>query len=436
MSSSGSSSGDARRRPLVESHLGLVRPIARRYAGRGEPLEDLVQVGAVGLIKASDHFDPSRGVAFATFAAPAIEGAIRDHLRDRASLLQRKSGELHQPTDELEPGLGRSPTVSELASATGSNESDVERVLSTERSKEPLPLSPGEGGVEFPDDCQTLAGSDDRLLLAGSLRALDERERSVVLLHFRADMPEREIARKIGISQAQVSRLLAGALAKLRRDLSTTGDQATPPDIRRERQSPLSAGTRPGEEWRDHARGGSSRPQRTRGETGIEPVAASEESGTRKQGETSVPAPGPSKENAAPSHNGRFLVRMPSELHEQLARAAERQEVSLNRFVTDALAATIWPRPPSAESAQPPTKPVVQTADDLPREPPLASASVEPAQGQRRSSRVSSEQHERVGTQRHPARALRVALATNLLIVVLAGLAAALLLVMALQRGI
>src|ERR1700730_8323901 len=121
------------RERLVESHLPLVYSVARRYAGKGEPLDDLVQVGAVGLIKAGKRFDKSRGAAFATFAAPVIEGEIRRHLRDRSSVvriprdLQRASGELRRQRGQLTAATGRSPSTGELAAAMDINEERIER---------------------------------------------------------------------------------------------------------------------------------------------------------------------------------------------------------------------------------------------------------------------------------------------------------------------
>ena len=228
MSSASTEPENAGREQLIEAHLPLVRAVARRYSGRGETLDDLVQVGSIGLIKASDRFDPARGVAFATFATHLVEGEIRRHLRDRTSAvripreLQRMSGALRQKGGELEARLGRSPTVRELASAIAADEEDVERALDAERARGSSAASP-DVGAELADEAEPLAGSEDRLLLARGVRVLDKRERRIVFLRFHADMTEREIARTIGISQAHVSRLLDGALAKLREELANMG---------------------------------------------------------------------------------------------------------------------------------------------------------------------------------------------------------------------
>jgi RNA polymerase sigma-B factor len=212
---------------LVRSHLPLVRAMARRYSGRGEEFDDLVQVGALGLIKASGRFDQNRGVAFASFAAPAVEGEIRRHLRERGRGLrlpreaQRMSAELKRCQAELAAALGRSPTVQELAAAIDADLSEVEHLIAADLARDPIAISPGDGTADPSDDDEPTAESEARVLLAGGLRALDDRERRIVFLRFHADMTERQIGRAVGLSQTHVSRLLEGALTKLRAELTT-----------------------------------------------------------------------------------------------------------------------------------------------------------------------------------------------------------------------
>ncbi len=388
-SSVASPRADGARERLIESHLPLVQSLARRYAGRGEPLDDLVQAGSVGLVKASDRFDPDRGVTFGTFAASAIEGEIRRHLRDRTSTmriprdLQRMSSELNRRRDELAGTLGRAPTVPELAAALSADEDDVQRALAAERARNAVTIAPSEEEMELADAADPQGDSEDRLLLARGARVLDERERRIVFLRFHADMTERQIASEIGISQAHVSRLIEGALSKLRAELGENGRDTTPAELISER--------RPTETPPAKRAGGS---EQAPAESRIARVGVSQEQENPKAGGEAQ------KTGASSSHSGRFLVRMPSTLHEQLARAAEREHVSLNRFVTDALAASVSSAPPtdSATESSPP-----EPAPDPPR---------------------------------HSPRALRVALATNLIVVVLAGVLAVALLVLALQRGI
>jgi RNA polymerase sigma-B factor len=347
---------DNARQDLVRSHLPLVRAMARRYGGQGEEIDDLVQVGALALIKASGRFDPSRGIAFASFAAPAVEGEIRRHLRERGRGLrlpratQRMSNELTRSRAALAAALGRSPTVHEMAAALDADVAEVERLIAADLARDPVAISAGEAAGELRDDHESTAESEARVLLAGGLRALDERERRIVFLRFHADMTERQIARTVGLSQAHVSRLLEGALTKLRIELTSQGEPAVAADS-----------------------------------TDSHAISAN---GSTKADTESAAAPSrrrPARPRPATGYSGRILVRMPSELHEQLAQAAERTDVSLNRYVTQALSSAVG------------------TGN----------------QGEVR-----------------PARVLRLAVATNAMIVVVAAIVAVVLLVLALQQGI
>jgi RNA polymerase sigma-B factor len=217
----------AARERLIEAHLPLVRALARRYAHRGERLEDLVQVGAIGLIEAIDRFDPAKGHDLASFAVPTITGHIRNHLRDRAELVRipRRVGELsvrlRADRRELAARLARTPTVSELARQAGIGEDEALEAMATERARTPLPLPPAGGVGADPairvDDA--FASADDRLLLAAGFRALDARQRRILHLRFFAGLSQAEIAREVGLSQIQVSRLIRASLERLRRAL-------------------------------------------------------------------------------------------------------------------------------------------------------------------------------------------------------------------------
>ena len=365
---------------LIDSHLPLVRAVARRYAGRGEELDDLVQVGAVGLVKASDRFDPSRGVAFATFATPAIEGEIRRHLHDRAPSvriprdLQKTSRTVRRQQAELAAKLGRFPTNAEVAEALKVGEAEIERAVAAEHARDRVAVPPGDEAWEAASASELVDGSENRMLLAASMRALTERERRIVFLRFHADLTERQIARTVGISQAHVSRLLDGALTTLRAELA-----AEEPAVGRR-------------EGRDTTQ---NRVISDVSDSRIGAVGAQKETGSVV----------PSKPKQTSGYSGKFLVRMPSELHEQLARAAQREDLSLNRFVTEVLATSVGARSESKQQ--------VAAAEPEP----------EPAPAPPPAPRLS------------PG-AVRVALATNLVVVVVAGLVAVILLVLALQRGI
>ena len=182
MARSGSVSDAVSRERLIASHLPLVKSIARRHVGKGEELDDLVQVGAVGLLKASDRFDASRGVGFAAFASPVIEGEIQHHLRDRTSPVRIPRGLDRVRTDvrrrggELESKLGRPATVPELASALGLQQSDIESALTAEKARSSVAISSEAQQDPRSADASAPASTEDRLLLAASMRSLSERE--------------------------------------------------------------------------------------------------------------------------------------------------------------------------------------------------------------------------------------------------------------------
>jgi RNA polymerase sigma-B factor len=219
---------DARERALVEL-MPLVRALATRYAGRGEPLEDLVQVGSIGLIKAVDRFDVDRGVNFASYAVPTIVGEIRRHFRDKAwamhvpRRLKELSVRLSRVLDQLTTELGRSPTIAELAAATGVEEEDVIDALdsmnaySTRSLEAPFDESSDDNLSEKLGTVEAgFEEVEEGELVAAGLDALDERERQIVELRFFQEMTQSQIASEIGISQMHVSRLLRRALATMR----------------------------------------------------------------------------------------------------------------------------------------------------------------------------------------------------------------------------
>jgi RNA polymerase sigma-B factor len=223
---------DEARRKLIEQHMPLVRALARRYAGRGEPLEDLVQVGSIGLIKAIDRFDVDRGVELTTYAIPTIVGELRRHFRDKSWALHvpRRLKELNlklsRLMEELTAQLGRSPTVAELAAAAGVEEEEVIDALESSHAYTSRSLSALSDEESDLDPLQWLGAdepayetAEDRHLLATGLAALDDRERRIVHLRFYDGLTQSQIAREVGISQMHVSRLLRRALEKMREEL-------------------------------------------------------------------------------------------------------------------------------------------------------------------------------------------------------------------------
>jgi RNA polymerase sigma-B factor len=223
----------ARDQALVEL-MPLVRSLAARYAGRGEPLDDLVQVGAVGLIKAVDRFDVTRGVEFTSYGVPTIVGEIRRHFRDKAwamhvpRRIKELSVRLSRVLDELTTTLGRSPTIAEIAEAAAVDEEDVIDALDASHAYTTRSLdAPTAGGDPFAEGLADADpgydGVDDRWVLAAGLDALDPRARRIVELRFFEERTQSQIAAELGISQMHVSRLLRDAMEQMRASIEAHG---------------------------------------------------------------------------------------------------------------------------------------------------------------------------------------------------------------------
>jgi RNA polymerase sigma-B factor len=222
----------AAREQLIEQYLSLVRSLARRYSYRGEQLEDLVQIGCIGLIKAIDRFDLDRGVELTTYATPNIIGEIKRHFRDKGWAvrvprgLQELNVQLSRLIEEQTVQLGRSPTVAELAKAAGVDEEDVLEALESGRAYSSLSLSAGGGDDDELDPLESLGTvehqyevSEDRAVLAPGFRVLDERERRILHLRFFDGLTQSQIAQQVGISQMHVSRLIRRSLDKIRAEI-------------------------------------------------------------------------------------------------------------------------------------------------------------------------------------------------------------------------
>jgi RNA polymerase sigma-B factor len=329
---------------LIEKHMGLVRSVARRYARGGEPVDDLVQVGAIGLIKAVDRFEPSRGRSLRAVAMPAIEGEIRHHLRDRTHLVRppqpvlELAARVRRAQIELGAREGRLPTPAEVAAAVGASEDEVAQALQARAPA--VPLEP-EHAAAAPDDL-----ADERALLQAGMSVLSQRERRILELRYYEDRSQAEIAREVGLSQAQVSRLIRRAVDRMRAAV-VDGEGAAYPR---------------------------------------------EEMATREAEERAA-------QQQQSTHSGRLLVRMPQSLHAELARVAEREGVSLNTLITGALASAVSWREGTIDGFD-----VVDAEGGA--EPPSS----------------------------HP-RWTSIALAANLVVVVLAAIVAIVLLIVALGHG-
>ena len=223
--------GDMRARDqLAEEMLPLARALAGRYAGRGEPMDDLVQVACVGIMKAIDGFDIAREVRFSSYATPTVLGEIKRHFRDRTWAMRVPRGlqelqlEVAKKRDELTGQLGRSPTVQELAAAV---EAPFEEVLATiqsvgarrtrsldEPTGDDMTLADSIGGRDV-----ELDRSEMRVLLGGAMGVLSTRDREVLRLRFAEDLTQTEISTRIGVSQMQISRIIRQSIAKLRLEI-------------------------------------------------------------------------------------------------------------------------------------------------------------------------------------------------------------------------
>jgi RNA polymerase sigma-B factor len=220
------------RADLIQLHLPLVRFHARSYANRGEPLDDLVQAGSIGLVKAVDRFDPGRGVEFSSYASPTIVGEIRRHFRDRTWAvhvnrgLQELVAAVTRAQGELAATLERAPTVAETATYIGRSEEDVLTAVDCAAAYHTRSIhTPIGDDRTLGDTLGQRDGSLDEIELHESLRPLvaqlPAREQRILQLRFYGSRTQSQIAAELGISQMHVSRLLARTLARLRTGLLT-----------------------------------------------------------------------------------------------------------------------------------------------------------------------------------------------------------------------
>jgi RNA polymerase sigma-B factor len=221
------------RERLVEMHQSLVRFLASKFANRGEPLEDLVQVGNIGLVNAVDRYDAGRGNKFSTYATPTIVGEIRRYFRDRAWSMKvpRRLQELNQAAnrsiDGLTSKLGRSPTIAEIAAAIGASEEETIEAIELGNAYDTVSLEAQmqSDSENAPMSIAEFVGAEDETLanlekygdLNAALENLDQRERMIVTLRFFQDMSQAEVAARLNISQMHVSRLQARALSNLKK---------------------------------------------------------------------------------------------------------------------------------------------------------------------------------------------------------------------------
>jgi RNA polymerase sigma-B factor len=223
----------AARAQLVDLYMPLARRMARRYSGVSEPYDDLLQVASLGLLNAIDRYDAARGIPFAGFAKPTILGELKRHFRDKVWTVRvprsvhDRMGQVEKATEKLTLELRRPPSVEELSEQVDIPAAEVLEILEARHNRRPLSLDAPPIG----DDPEDASGAewvgrpdgnfdlvDDRLAMESVLPSLDQREREVLRLRFVEELPQTEIARRVGCSQMHISRLLRRSLDKLREE--------------------------------------------------------------------------------------------------------------------------------------------------------------------------------------------------------------------------
>jgi RNA polymerase sigma-B factor len=222
------------RNQLVDAHMGFAHHIAKRYANRGIPLEDLSQIALLALVKAVDRFDPDHGAAFTSFAGSTIEGELKRHFRDAAWSVRvpRSTKNLHllvrRANDELNQNLGRSPTVKEIAKHLDESVDSIVEALSASAAFNASSLDHGptdnsdssaltqDRSPRLSEVDSVLEGAVDRVLVDRLIDSLPEREREIVRLRFYGELSQSDIAARVGVSQMHVSRLLRRSFALMR----------------------------------------------------------------------------------------------------------------------------------------------------------------------------------------------------------------------------
>jgi len=218
---------------LVQRHLPLVRALARRYAGRGESLEDIEQVGAIGLIKAIDRYELSREVALTTYATPNVVGEIKRHFRDKGWAiriprgLQELNAKMSSTIERLTAKLGHSPSIAEIAQELQTTPEQVLEAMEAGSAYAPVSLSAGPSGEGELDPMETIGTEDSnferteqRASLEPALELLPDREREILRMRFEDGLTQTQIAEQVGVSQMHVSRLIRKSLARMRAELS------------------------------------------------------------------------------------------------------------------------------------------------------------------------------------------------------------------------
>lgn len=215
------------RTELAGRFLAYAKSIALRYRGQAENLEDLVQVASVGLMNAIDRYDPARGIPFVGFASPTIHGELKRHFRDRVSAMRvprsvyDRIGQMDSIVADLRTGLAHEPTFDEIAKAMGCSSEEVREAQRATRTRNPVGFGGGvdvdEGVIEehvgFEDE--EFIKTEDRIVTREAFDNLDEADRNLILLRFRDELTQTQIADRLGCSQMQVSRKIRAVLDRM-----------------------------------------------------------------------------------------------------------------------------------------------------------------------------------------------------------------------------
>ena len=209
---------------VIEENLGLVYAVAKRFTGRNVEYEDLVQIGSIGLIKASENFDESLGYKFSTYAVPMIMGEIKRYLRDDGIIkvsrtIKENAGKIGYAKEKLTKQLGRTPTVSEISKESGVSEEDI--VIATDATQAPESIYATINDDSYLIDYLKTTENEEnttinRIFLKELLDSLDKRSRKVILLRYFKEETQQQIAEKLGVSQVQVSRIEKKILKELK----------------------------------------------------------------------------------------------------------------------------------------------------------------------------------------------------------------------------
>lgn len=223
------------REELVTSYLNLVEYLARKFRNRGEPVDDLIQVGSIGLIKAIDRFDPNRDIEFTTYATPTIIGEIKRYFRDKSwavrvpRRMQELNIQINQAMEGIRHKLGRSPTINEIAlnlnitpeevveameTSEAYNFVSIDKLLNIESDEKSFSLLDYLGDYD-----KVLQGTEDRVNISSVLNKLSSREQRIIYFRFFKGLTQTEIADTLNISQMHVSRLLKRTLKHLRKQI-------------------------------------------------------------------------------------------------------------------------------------------------------------------------------------------------------------------------